>query len=184
MCVKFRNSIPRANGSKIKFHMYRNYSSRSMERWCLFSCASPCSQTRSSSSFSADQGFLCKEKLKNTLVPDITPPSPSMSSSLNEQMLTLYLYLYLDPWILNKYNWMIFHNIFPSMRSPTNIVLLSMAVCDLLTIALPAPWWLSSFTCQSISLWIIIPFTCHSIFEHSYFQKIFFNRKSSLSSSN
>ena len=27
-----------------------------------------------------------------------------------------------------------------SMRSPTNIVLLSMAVCDLLTIALPAPW--------------------------------------------
>ena len=164
--------------------IYGNYSSRSMERWCLFSCASPCSQTRSSSSFSADQGFLCEEKLKNTLIPDITPPSPSMSSSLNEQMLTIYLYLYLDPWILNKYNWMIFHNIFPSMRSPTNIVLLSMAVCDLLTIALPAPWWLSSFTCQSISLWIIIPFTCHSIFEHSYFQKIFFNRKSSLSSSN
>ena len=46
---------------------------------------------------------------------------------------------------------MIFHNIFPSMRSPTNIVLLSMAVCDLLTIALPAPWWLSLFSCQSIS---------------------------------
>ena len=46
---------------------------------------------------------------------------------------------------------MLFYNIFPSMRSPTNIVLLSMAVCDLLTIALPAPWWLSSFTCQSIS---------------------------------
>ena len=215
MCVKFRNSIPRANGRKIKFHIetskckqyqipYRNYSSRSMERWCLFSCASPCSQTRSSSSFSADQGFLCKEKLKNTLIPDITPPSPSMSSSLNEQMLTIYLYLYLDPWILNKYNWMIFHNIFPSMRSPTNIVLLSMAVCDLLTIALPAPWWLSSFTCQSISFlvryfskWPLTScdllalhyvhhhdYPCQSIFEHSYFQKIFFNRKSSLSSSN
>ena len=28
----------------------------------------------------------------------------------------------------------------PSMKSPTNTVLLSMAVCDLLTIILPAPW--------------------------------------------
>ena len=28
----------------------------------------------------------------------------------------------------------------PTMSSPTNTVLLSMAVCDLLTIILPAPW--------------------------------------------
>ncbi len=28
----------------------------------------------------------------------------------------------------------------PTMRSPTNLVLLAMAVCDLLTITIPAPW--------------------------------------------
>ena len=29
----------------------------------------------------------------------------------------------------------------PGMRSPTNCVLLSMAVCDLCTILIPTPWW-------------------------------------------
>ena len=76
--------------------------------------------------------------------------SQSQHEFLSEWTNAIYIF-YLDPWIFNNYNWIIFHNIFPSMRSPTNIVLLSMAVCDLLTIALPAPWWLSSFTCQSIS---------------------------------
>ena len=36
-----------------------------------------------------------------------------------------------------------------SMSSPTNTVLLAMAVCDLLTILLPCPWYVYFFTLNS-----------------------------------
>ena len=34
----------------------------------------------------------------------------------------------------------------PKMRSPTNIILLALASCDLLTILLPGPWFIYTFT--------------------------------------
>ena len=38
----------------------------------------------------------------------------------------------------------------PSMRSPTNTVLTSMAVCDLLTILIPAPWYIYFYSLQAL----------------------------------
>ena len=39
----------------------------------------------------------------------------------------------------------------PTMRTPTNTVLVSMAVCDLLTILLPAPWYIYFYSLQSLN---------------------------------
>ena len=38
----------------------------------------------------------------------------------------------------------------PTMRTPTNTVLTSMAVCDLLTILLPAPWYIYFYSLQAL----------------------------------
>ena len=38
----------------------------------------------------------------------------------------------------------------PTMLTPTNTVLVSMAVCDLLTILLPAPWYIYFYTLEAL----------------------------------
>ena len=38
----------------------------------------------------------------------------------------------------------------PEMASPTNTVLLSLASCDLLTILLPAPWYIYFYSLQAL----------------------------------
>ena len=132
--INFSNSILVAFSRKLatlwmRAHSWVHFtlSSQFMVTWCQCSSSSQSAVTSSSSSFS--QGFLEKHFL--------------------ERFGVWWLLLFCLECIFAYFDYALIIQFFyyrPKMASPTNTLLMGIAICDLLTIIFPAPLFIYTYT--------------------------------------